>query len=58
MTVPDLEVRCSGCGKYLSADWSRSGGNRGLLEVDPCDICLKEAHDEGIKEGKEAEKDG
>jgi hypothetical protein len=40
---------CGVCGSRLDADQRINGD----ITIEPCELCLKEAHDEGVKEGEE-----
>jgi len=45
----DFEAVCATCGKALAINTKMTG----LIEVDPCDYCMDNAYNEGIKEGEE-----
>ena len=46
----DVMIKCGRCGAELSTEFD---GRRALLEVEPCETCLKEKYDEGFTDGGE-----
>jgi len=44
----DMEFKCQVCGSNLDVNQERNGG----IEVEPCDNCMRDAREDGIKEGE------
>lgn len=48
----EIRVKCSVCGRDLSAEFIDSPGTRGAsLHVDPCENCLEEARKAALQSG-------
>ena len=52
----DFEVICGKCGGGLSRSSKAESTKYGfVVTIDPCEDCLKDAHDEGYEEGEKNE---
>jgi len=57
LTVPSsiisVEVSCQECGMDLTTKIKKRGGDE-WIEVQPCPTCLRQAREDGIREGEES----